>query len=751
LFPSGSGRFAIVALGLAVFFAVSAGRASAGIYTVFNTNDSVLGSLRAAILNANANPGSDLINFSLPYGAQITPVTSLPALTGQVAIDATVPAPFKAPGMIVLDGSTAGGTGLQFLAGSSSSSVRGLDLVHWSTAIELAAVTSVGIGGNYIGTDLSGSAAAANGTGILIHGGASGNGIGGVTTASRNVISGNSGIGIDIEDPGTNSNIVLGNYIGTDASGTAALGNDDGVVVAGGTGNAIRGTSAATRNVISANGGGIFIEGPGTDGTIVQGNYIGTNASGTAALGNSSDGVFVCGSCISTGTLTGTVIGGTSSANRNVISGNGGIGVDILSAGTNGTIVRGNYIGTNASGTAALGNSEGMFICGCGFGPGDLTGTIVGGTASGAGNVISGSDGIGVFVCGCGGPHGTSGGTFQGNRIGTNAAGTAALGNEDEGIELCGCAGAGGGLSGYTIGGTTAGARNVISGNGHVGVGICGCGGGAGAGADSNVISGNYIGTDASGTHAIGNHHGGFGGTYGAGVELCGCGGPGGGATNNTIGGTAAGAGNLIAGNVGAQVDITGFGSGTGNSTGNLVQHNTISSNFDGSLGICTICDGVLLEGGAYGNTIGGTTSAAANTIAHNGTDGVHVDGLTNGPTNDNAILGNSIFSNFSFLGIHLTNSGNDSQPAPVITSVSTGGGLTTISGTVSGAGTLRIEVFANPSCSDPEGKTFLGFVSTATGTWTKVVPALPPGSGVTATSTSSTNDTSQFSACQTS
>src|SRR5207247_3312411 len=121
-----------------------------------------------------------------------------------------------------------------------------------------------------------------------------------------------------------------------------------------------------------------------------------------------------------------------------------------------------------------------------------------------------------------------------------------------------------------------------------------------------------------------------------------GCGGPGGGATGNVIGG----ARNLIAGNVGVQVDIVGFGSGTGNATGNVVEGNTISWNVDGTLGICTFCDGVLIEGGAYGNTIGGTSSLAANTIAHNGADGVHVDGLTNGPTNDNAILGNSIFSN---------------------------------------------------------------------------------------------------------
>ena len=140
--------------------------------------------------------------------------------------------------------------------------------------------------------------------------------------------------------------------IGTNAGGTAALPNDsDGVELdSGSTGNTIGGTTTDAINVISGNiDSGVEI---GSSGNLVEGNYLGTNATATAALGNQSDGVlFDAGA-------TGNTIGGPTAAARNVISGNGGIGIDLAGAGTSGNVVLGNYIGTDLTGTIAIANAS---------------------------------------------------------------------------------------------------------------------------------------------------------------------------------------------------------------------------------------------------------------------------------------------------------------------------------------------------------------------------------------------------------
>src|SRR5206468_3010800 len=122
----------------------------------------------------------------------------------------------------------------------------------------------------------------------------------------------------------------------------------------------------------------------------------------------------------------------------------------------------------------------------------------------------------------------------------------------------------------------------------------------------------------------------------------------------------------------------------------------------------------VHIVSSATGNTVGGTASAAGNTIAFNAGDGVEVDGNGIASSNGDSILRNSIFANGG-LGIDLVGGGNHDQPAPSITSVNTGGGTTTINGTLAGSASstqFRIEVFVSPSC-DPsgngEGETFLG------------------------------------------
>jgi CSLREA domain-containing protein len=117
-----------------------------------------------------------------------------------------------------------------------------------------------------------------------------------------------------------------------------------------------------------------------------------------------------------------------------------------------GNTIQGNFLGTNAAGTRDLGNSlRGVRIEG--------SNNIVGGTGPGARNVISGNDGHGVFI-------GGGGNKVEGNRIGTNADGTGDLGNSVDGVSIQGDS------DNNTIGGTTSGAANVISGNGDDGIEI---------------------------------------------------------------------------------------------------------------------------------------------------------------------------------------------------------------------------------------------------------------------------------------
>jgi parallel beta-helix repeat protein len=277
-----------------------------------------------------------------------------------------------------------------------------------------------------------------------------------------------------------------------------------------------------------------------------------------------------------------------------------------------------------------------------------------------------------------------------------------------------------------TIGGTVAGAGNVISGNRvngiETGVGYFD------TGAHNNLVQGNYIGTDATGTGAVPNRQ--------AGILISGR------ATNNTIGGTATGAGNLISGNQGDGIEIT-----DSDTTGNLLQGNTIGTDVTGTLALGNGGNGVDVTAGAHDNTIGGTAPQAANVIAFNGNDGVRIDTGTG-----NAILRNSIFSN-ARLGIELVNHGNNDQSAPVLTSALSGGGLTTIQGTFTGRAstTYRVEFFADDTIP-AQGKRFLGAVMVTTDATghanveLTVGLELDPGLAVTATATDPANNTSPFS-----
>ena len=421
-----------------------------------------------------------------------------------------------------------------------------------------------------------------------------------------NVISGNTGNGIEID---SGSTLVEGNYIGTNAAGTAALPNAIGINVTAAS-NTIGGTTAGSRNIVSGNGAqGIYLNGSGATANLVEGNYVGTNAAGTAALGNGGQGVQID-SGASNNTIGGlTATPGT--APGNVISGNDQRGVWIIDAGTASNVVAGNIVGLDSTGAVAVPNAyQGVEVGSAG------TGDVIGGTSAGAGNVISANGGGygGILISG------TSGTLVAGNLIGTDLNGTLALGNTFGGIQLIGS-------SQITIGGTTAAARNVISGNGGNGVLIENAVNfyGLTAAAADNLVEGNYIGSNAAGKAQLAN--------VGDGVVIEG------GATGNTIGGTVAGTGNVISGNTGVGVLLVGDNQATADGGSNVVEGNDVGTNASGNASVPNGFWGVEVNN-APGNTIGGTTAGAGNLISGNTEGGVAIYGSN---AVNNTVQGNVI------------------------------------------------------------------------------------------------------------
>jgi RHS repeat-associated protein/CSLREA domain-containing protein len=348
--------------------------------------------LRAAIQQANASAGTDTIDFNIPgTGVQTIQLTrqnkALPTITDPLIIDAaTQPGYTVTTPLIQIDGSLAGAgaNGIRISAGSST--VRGLVINGFKgSGIRLDAGGGNVIQGNFIGTDPAGTQSVANGYAGVEVNASSNNQIGGTTAGTRNLISANSQYGVYLYGGGS-GNQIQGNYIGITLDGSEALGNYRGVFIDNSPDNTIGGTQAGAGNVISASDQyGVYLNGSGASGNLVQGNYIGTDASGTIALGNTNRGVHIQGAINNT-------IGGSAPGAGNLISGNGQYGVYIYGTGTDGNLVQGNKIGVAANG-AALGNGDnGIYIQ---VGAANNT---VGGTVAGAGNEIANNNGAGVLI-----------------------------------------------------------------------------------------------------------------------------------------------------------------------------------------------------------------------------------------------------------------------------------------------------------------------------------------------------------------
>jgi hypothetical protein len=521
-------------------------------FTVINTSDLGVGSLRQAILDANANPGQDIIAFNIPgTGVQtITPNSALPAVTESVVIDGYIQ------------------------PGSSPNS-----LMDGNNAVLLVELNGINIVGSSSAPGLQINTSNCEAKGLVINR-FPGNGIS---------ISGSAG------NP-TSNNIIQGNFIGTDSAGAIAQGNDDGVEIQFSTNNLIGGPTASARNIISGNRSRGILVSTGASTNVIQGNFIGTNASGTTAVGNNGGGIWSAG----TGPDN---IGGTLAGARNVISGNlNNAGIFIQSGTSTGPVIQGNLIGTDVTGTVALGNHFGIWL-----------------------------------------------------NFGTQGNGT--------------------------IGGAVAGARNVISGNRSDGVFISG-------NSRNNQLHGNFIGTDISGTQPLGN-----------------------------------------------------------------------------------VANGVRIDAFAVSNRIGGAFPGEGNTIAFNARNGVLVEASSN--ATGNSIRRNSIFSNGA-LGIDLGGDGvtpndpgdsdpgpNNRQNFPVITSVTTNGTLTAITGTLNStpSTTFSVHFYSSSACDSsgsgegttPFGGGALAVTTDANGNGSfsvTIAGALPAGHVITATATDPNSNTSEFSVC---
>ena len=364
--------------------------------------------------------------------------------------------------------------------------------------------------------------------------------------------------------------------------------------------------------------------------------------------------------------------------------------------------------------------------------PGDglsLSATADGSTIRGL--LIRDFNGDGIMIA-SGSDNNTIVGNFIGRLTATGLDAGIAEANSFNGLRILG--------ANNTIGGTAAGAGNVLSGNNDSGITI------TGSAATGNVVQGNRIGVNAAGTAVIANS------IDGILIDV--------GAANNTIGGTTIAARNVISGNVDDGIELD------NGATGNVIQGNFIGTDLTGTADLGNQSDGILVNAAATSNTVGGTIAGAGNTIAFN--DGIGID-MIGGTSTGNRLLGNSIHSHGG-LGIDLTGDGvtandmndidtgaNDLQNFPVLSAATTNGVQVTITGTFNGAAstTFRLEFFASTAADLTgygEGQTYLGFANITTDSGgnsavnVTLTASVMAGEFISATATSSsTGNTSEF------
>ena len=601
--------------------------ANAATYPVTSTADTMAtGTLRWAIYSATTNEGRDIITFALS-STTISPTGALPYLgdlsQAGTVIDGTTQPGYSGTPLVKLVGTNAGaavglylatssnivkgliitrfrGAGIsvgdgeknvlvgnhvvsnaengihiwgghQAQVGGTSADLRNVISSNWNYGIRIDGSTWGNVlEGNYIGVDPSGSKALSNRfVGVLVM--APSNRIGGAAVGARNVISGNGSAGIMLSGADAYGNVVEGNYCGVNAAGNAAIPNVSGIQLAAASNNTIEG------NVLSGNVNyGLHLQ-VACHGNTVAGNFIGTDAAGTAAVSNTYEGIVINADCGD------NQIGGDDEAGRNVIAGNGYHGI-YVSANT-GLVIRGNYIGISTNGSRLANGMDGIILLNCAR-------VTIGGTNDAARNMISGNGGAGIWMSG-----GVSN-TVRYNTIGLNRAGTA-VSNNTHGVY----ADSG---RGHEI------SDNLISGNGQYGIYL--------QGATNCAVKRNRVGTDAAGASATPNRY--------AGLVLSD------GSANNQIGGRWSDEGNVFSGNA-----IYGIMFPARCGTNNVIQGNRIGTDESGTTAVPNGSDGIDIEGATY-TVVGSTNGSGRNVISGNVRTGIQMYSTN---THHNLVIGNYI------------------------------------------------------------------------------------------------------------
>jgi hypothetical protein len=616
---------------------------------VSNLNDAGPGSLRAAILSANATPagGSSLITFCL--NGTITLASPLPTIARNMTINATSAPSHVSGGPPVVALDFNGHPGLIFGVGSDGSQLLGVAVDHASGNGVTLDDNSITLNDDYIGLNLAGAEAGNGGNGVLVWSESNGDFIGqndsDAPDVVANVISGNRLNGIDLA--GSSSDTVVDNRIGTNAAGTSAIANGgDGIYITHGSrGNEIGGTAYVNTvtgqannptgskgtvtpvfvvpplgNLISGNGrNGVLID-TGSRGNMLNGNFIGTTASGDGALGNDGNGVWIAGA--PGNSLVGCKFVNNPFVYYNVVSGNRRNGLRVTNS--NNVTVQGNFFGVGANNTAIVKNQlDGILV------DGGSANTHVGGVIP-LGNVSAGNGLNGIAVLG------KARGFVTFNTFGGLLAFKGAAPN---------------GLNGLLItstGGDNLVRTNVLSGNKGNGIELAG-------NASGVTVDPNIVGLNTKGNGVLPNG--------GDGLLIAGA------AHGNVIGGTLVSVipQNTFSGNKGYGVAIT------GRAYNNHVFRSFIGTQLLGVKALGNKKGGVLIAGTAYGNLIGLTTLLPADLIS--GNTGIGVT-LTPG-TLRNSVINNYIGLNrldrylrnsgpaVVNIGRHNTIRGNWTRPAP--------------------------------------------------------------------------------------
>ena len=646
--------------------------------------------LRSAINFSNRKPTRDTIEFNVPRSPLplIKPTAALPPVTAPTVLAGDS----SGGGKVELDGSSAGESdGLTIQ--SDDCVIRGF-VIHsfFKNGIEIGGAGSNVVQGCRIGTDVTGSIRRTNRmSGIHI-------------TSPRNTIGGSTG-----------------------ELGTAP-------------GNLIAGNGVGEFNGINA---GIFIDGAQADENVVAGNLIGTDVTGANALGNEEIGVTI---------LEGADnrVGGSTEQERNIISGNTKAGIVISGGNATKNRVLGNYIGTDLAGTGEISNGQVAIQI-----EGGAFENSIGGTASASRNVIGGAGdktSSGVVHAGVQISSGARKNSVHGNYIGTDATGEKALGAH-VGVLLAG------GARENLIGGYSPGARNVISGNLFAGISLGSDGGGSdpfsgalGIPNAGNIVAGNFIGTNKSGTAPLPNGTSSDGPRAGVLVAK--------GSGSFILGGIDGTARNVISGNQGAGVLFTG-----GDSAQRAVFANYIGLRPDGQGPLPNDGPGVWVRGGNSNVAIGAVQGGAPNRVAFNRGPGVFVEDGTK-----ILVFGNQIFGNDG-LAIDLGTPGpslNDPRDAdsgpnllqnfPVLETVTRTEQGSRIQGRLDSRGAegdiFGIAFYTSPEphpSGAGEGETFIGYATVPADpsgviAFDITLPAvITPGLLLTATATDKDSNTSEF------